>query len=205
MLGQMMQQPLLISSLIVHAERHHADREIVSRRVEGDIHRTTYKEVASRSRRVAKALAALGVRVHKHDRVRPGLNRMVQLCRQPRCLGGCRTPSDLPGSARMGAQCTGLVSGGQIFAQCEGTRCGAPDGRRRAACPRDGRFHGRPQRSGFRLAVAPTRSQAGAGGWRHRRPKQLSAGAARGRPVDAGVLSVAYRRKHAKIHRRGCL
>ena len=62
MLGQMMQQPLLISSLIVHAERHHADREIVSRRVEGDIHRTTYKEVASRSRRVAKALAALGVK-----------------------------------------------------------------------------------------------------------------------------------------------
>ena len=62
MFGQMMQQPLLISSLIVHAERHHGDREIVSRRVEGDIHRTTYKEVASRSRRMAKALAALGVK-----------------------------------------------------------------------------------------------------------------------------------------------
>jgi 3-(methylthio)propionyl---CoA ligase len=40
MYGQMMQQPLLISSLLVHAERHHGDREIVSRRVEGDIHRT---------------------------------------------------------------------------------------------------------------------------------------------------------------------
>ena len=53
MLGQMMQQPLLISSLIVHAERHHADREVVSRRVEGDIHRTNYKEIAARSRRVA--------------------------------------------------------------------------------------------------------------------------------------------------------
>jgi fatty-acyl-CoA synthase len=62
MLGQMMQQPLLISSLIVHAERHHPEREIVSRRVEGDIHRTTYKEVAGRARRVAKALAALGVK-----------------------------------------------------------------------------------------------------------------------------------------------
>ncbi|MDP1901367.1 MAG: 3-(methylthio)propionyl-CoA ligase [Rubrivivax sp.] len=59
--GQMMQQPLLISSFIVHAERHHAEREIVSRRVEGDIHRTTYKELAARSRRMAKALAALGV------------------------------------------------------------------------------------------------------------------------------------------------
>ncbi len=61
--GQMMQQPLLISSLIVHAERHHAEQEVVSRRVEGDIHRTTYKEIASRSRQVAKALATLGVQM----------------------------------------------------------------------------------------------------------------------------------------------
>jgi fatty-acyl-CoA synthase len=59
--GQMMQQPLLISSLITHAERHHGDQEIVSRRVEGDIHRTTYRELAAQSRRLAKALAALGV------------------------------------------------------------------------------------------------------------------------------------------------
>jgi hypothetical protein len=64
MLGQMMQQPLLISSLIVHAERHHPEREIVSRRVEGDIHRTTYKaRWPARSRRMAKALAALGVKM----------------------------------------------------------------------------------------------------------------------------------------------
>ena len=60
--GLMMQQPLLISSLIVHAERHHGDQEIVSRRVEGDIHRTTYRELAARSRRMANALAALGVK-----------------------------------------------------------------------------------------------------------------------------------------------
>ena len=59
--GQMMQQPLLISSLIVHAERHHAEQEVVSRRIEGDIHRTTYKEIASRSRQAAKALGTLGV------------------------------------------------------------------------------------------------------------------------------------------------
>jgi fatty-acyl-CoA synthase len=62
MIGQMMQLPLQISSLIVHAERHHPEREIVSRRVEGDIHRTTYKELAARSRRMAKALHALDVK-----------------------------------------------------------------------------------------------------------------------------------------------
>ncbi len=61
MLGHMMQQPLLISTLLIHAERHHGEREIVSRRVEGDIHRTTYKELASRSRRMAKALIKLGI------------------------------------------------------------------------------------------------------------------------------------------------
>src|SRR6476620_6889367 len=45
--GLMMQQPLLISSLLVHAERHHGDQEVVSRRVEGDIHRTTYRAMAT--------------------------------------------------------------------------------------------------------------------------------------------------------------
>lgn len=59
--GLMQQQPLLISSLLVHAERHHGGQEIVSRRVEGDIHRTTYRELASRARRLAKALIALGI------------------------------------------------------------------------------------------------------------------------------------------------
>ena len=59
--GLMMQQPLLISSLLAHAERHHGDQEVVSRRVEGDIHRCTYRELAARSRRMAKAIAALGV------------------------------------------------------------------------------------------------------------------------------------------------
>ncbi len=60
-LGQMMQQPLLISSLIVHAERHHGEQQIVSRRVEGDIHRQSFRELAARSRRMANVLAKLGV------------------------------------------------------------------------------------------------------------------------------------------------
>ncbi len=58
----MMQQPLLISNLLVHAERHHGDQQIVSRRVEGDIHRCTYRDLAARSRRVANAITALGVK-----------------------------------------------------------------------------------------------------------------------------------------------
>ncbi len=57
----MMQQPLLISSLLTHAERHHGEREIVSRRVEGDVHRYTYRDLGQRARRMANALAAHGI------------------------------------------------------------------------------------------------------------------------------------------------
>jgi len=56
--GLMMQQPLLISTLLTHAERHHGEQEIVSRRVEGDVHRYTYRDLAQRARRMANALAA---------------------------------------------------------------------------------------------------------------------------------------------------
>ena len=56
MLGLMQDRPLLISSLIEFVERHNGDGEIVSRRVEGDIHRCTWSDIASRSRQVANAL-----------------------------------------------------------------------------------------------------------------------------------------------------
>ena len=67
MLGLMQSQPLLISGLIDFAERHHGDAEIVSRRVEGDIHRYTYSDSAKRSRQVANALD--GVKLAFGDRV----------------------------------------------------------------------------------------------------------------------------------------
>jgi 3-(methylthio)propionyl---CoA ligase len=56
MLGLMQNQPLLISSLIDFAQRHHGDVEIVSRRVEGDIHRYSWAGVAARASQVAHAL-----------------------------------------------------------------------------------------------------------------------------------------------------
>ena len=67
LMGQMMQMPLLISSLIVHAARHAADTEIVSKRCEGDIHRTTWQALERRSRQLAQALARLGC--ERGDRV----------------------------------------------------------------------------------------------------------------------------------------
>ncbi len=47
---------LLISSLIEFVANHHGDSEIVSKRVEGDVHRSNWLEVANRSKKVAKAL-----------------------------------------------------------------------------------------------------------------------------------------------------
>ena len=62
MLGQMQNHPLLISSLIEHAARHHGDTEVVSRRVEADIHRYTWADVRQRSKQVANALDAMGLK-----------------------------------------------------------------------------------------------------------------------------------------------
>ncbi len=67
MLGLMQNQALTISSLIDFAERHHGEGEIVSRRVEGDIHRYTYKEAAQRSRQLANVLDTL--KLQPGDRV----------------------------------------------------------------------------------------------------------------------------------------
>ena len=62
MRGLMMDAPLLISSVIEHAAACHADTGIVARTPEGGIHRTTYGEARRRAKRLARALAALGVR-----------------------------------------------------------------------------------------------------------------------------------------------
>jgi fatty-acyl-CoA synthase len=65
--GMMMDSPLLISSLIKFAAQYHGEAEIVTRTVEGPIHRYTYRDAHGRAQRLANALTRLGV---KHgDRV----------------------------------------------------------------------------------------------------------------------------------------
>ena len=61
MLGLMQNQPLLQSSLIEFAAANHGDTEIVSRRVEGDIHRYTWADAARRARQLAHALDGMGL------------------------------------------------------------------------------------------------------------------------------------------------
>ncbi|MHB1667354.1 MAG: 3-(methylthio)propionyl-CoA ligase [Thiomonas sp.] len=59
--GMMQAHGLSISDLIEFAARYHGDTEIVSRRVEGDLHRTNYAEIRGRSKRVARALDTMGL------------------------------------------------------------------------------------------------------------------------------------------------
>ena len=62
MLGQMQDKPLLISTLLEHAEQFHPNAEIVTRTVEGPIHRTNWHELGQRVRKLATALQARGVK-----------------------------------------------------------------------------------------------------------------------------------------------
>jgi 3-(methylthio)propionyl---CoA ligase len=61
MKGLMQNQPLLLSSLLKHADRFHSDTEIVSRTVEGPIHRYGYSDAARRTRKLADALRRQGI------------------------------------------------------------------------------------------------------------------------------------------------
>jgi fatty-acyl-CoA synthase len=61
MLGLMQDWPLLCHRVIDHAAINHADRPVVSRSVEGEIHATTYPQVRARALRVAQRLARDGI------------------------------------------------------------------------------------------------------------------------------------------------
>jgi 3-(methylthio)propionyl---CoA ligase len=63
MLGLMQDRPLLISQIIDYAAAYYPDVEIVSRTVEGPIHRYGYRDAAKRAKQLAEALQALGIKL----------------------------------------------------------------------------------------------------------------------------------------------
>ena len=65
--GLMQNWPLLVTTILDHAALAHPEQEIVTRTIEGPIHRYTYKDLHSRSKKIAKALLKLGVK--KGDRI----------------------------------------------------------------------------------------------------------------------------------------
>ncbi|HQF30244.1 MAG TPA: AMP-binding protein, partial [Hyphomicrobiales bacterium] len=63
MLGLMQDWPLLCHRVIDHAATYHGKREVISRSVEGPIHRTNYAEVRARSLKVAQRLDMMGMKL----------------------------------------------------------------------------------------------------------------------------------------------
>ena len=103
MRGLMMDRPLLISSLIQYAAEYHGDTEIVTRTVEGPIHRYTYAEAETRSKQLANAMKRLGIGMG--DRVATWLEHVSPFRTLLRHLrhrrGDAHTQSaPLPGPAR---------------------------------------------------------------------------------------------------------
>jgi 3-(methylthio)propionyl---CoA ligase len=91
MLGLMQDRPLLISQLIEHAALNHGDTEIVSRTVEGPIHRYTYRDANRRAKKAAEALLRLGIKVgdrigtlawngYRHFELYYGISGMGAVC-----------------------------------------------------------------------------------------------------------------------------
>jgi fatty-acyl-CoA synthase len=65
--GNMMFQPLLISSLIEHAQSYHADTTIISKNTDGSMTHTCWGEIAENSKRFANYLTTLNLKAS--DRV----------------------------------------------------------------------------------------------------------------------------------------
>ncbi|MES2896362.1 MAG: long-chain fatty acid--CoA ligase [Pseudomonadota bacterium] len=62
MLALMMDRALSLPSILEYAATYHGDREVVTRTLEGPIHRYTYADALVRAKRMANALTALGVK-----------------------------------------------------------------------------------------------------------------------------------------------
>src|SRR6266702_1682557 len=91
MLGLMSERPLLISGILSHAALYHAETEVVSRTVEGPIHRYTYADVEPRTKRLARALLRLGIQpgdrigtlawnTHRHFELYYGISGIGAVC-----------------------------------------------------------------------------------------------------------------------------
>jgi fatty-acyl-CoA synthase len=57
----MMDMPLTITEIMRHAQKYHADRQIISVTVDDPRHRISYREVFRRARKLANALSAMGL------------------------------------------------------------------------------------------------------------------------------------------------
>ena len=60
MIGDMQKWAPNVASIIEHAKQFHPEKEVISRMVSGDVHRTNYNEVCIWSRKLASVLVQDG-------------------------------------------------------------------------------------------------------------------------------------------------
>jgi hypothetical protein len=96
MRGLMQDWPLLCHKIIDHAAIQHGTRDVVSRSVEGPMHRTNYREIRERARRAAKRLDADGWPATAGTLAwnTGGISRRVRYAG----IGAIITPQPVPGS-----------------------------------------------------------------------------------------------------------
>ena len=166
----MQRHPLMISSLLLHAARHHPRAEVVSKTVEGTIHRYTYPEAERRARRLVRVLQRLGVQAgdrvatlawngHRHFEIYYAVSGMQAICHtvNPRLH-----PDDI-------CYIVGNAADRLVFAD---TDLRSADRRDRAAHPRerargrddDGRIQHAGHRAGARHGFALLRDSDGGRG-----------------------------------------
>ncbi|MDC0873240.1 long-chain fatty acid--CoA ligase [Gammaproteobacteria bacterium] len=91
MIGDMQRWTPNVASIIEHAKEFHPTKEVISRMVSGDIHRTNYDEVCIRSRKLASALekdgykkgdviATLALNTYRHLEMYYGISGMGAIC-----------------------------------------------------------------------------------------------------------------------------
>ena len=87
MIGDMQKWAPNVASIIEHAKQFHPEKEVISRMVSGDIHRTNYDEVCIRSRKLASVLvkvfykegdviATLALNTYRHLEMYYGISGM---------------------------------------------------------------------------------------------------------------------------------
>ena len=91
MIGDMQRWTPNVASIIEHAKEFHPKKEVISRMVSGDIHRTNYDKVCIRSRKLASALekdgykkgdviATLALNTYRHLEMYYGISGMGAIC-----------------------------------------------------------------------------------------------------------------------------
>ena len=86
MLGLMQDWPLLCHRIIEHAAKYHGTQEVVTRSVEGPIHRTNYAEIHARSLKVSQRLDREGIKLGDRESVQIKLGEVAQQIQISRLL-----------------------------------------------------------------------------------------------------------------------